>query len=117
MTIATEVAALLEPAPGHPGLQPISAVVGLVPIAGLKDRAMSRANHITSLLSDLTHSQIDLLAPVERRVLQDQLERVLRMVAGTSATSDARKAGATKDEPKRGRAAFFDELRDGQGRE
>jgi hypothetical protein len=79
---------------------------------------MSRASHIISLLTSLTDRQIDAMAPVDRRLLQDQLERVHRMVAGATIMSDARKAMVPEGgEPKRGKAAFLDELRDGQGRE
>jgi hypothetical protein len=118
MTITTRVAALLEPAPGRPGLQPVSTVLSLAPSAGLGDRAMSRANHIVGLLTSLTDSQINALAPIDRRLLRDQLERVYRMVACATTMSDAQKSAAPEGgTPKRGKAAFLDELRDGRGRE
>jgi hypothetical protein len=118
MTIATNVAALLEPALACPGPQPMSTVLGLAPIAGLGDPAMSRASHIIGLLADLTDDQVDALAPVDRRLLRDQLERVHRMVAGVPTASEARGATASeRGEPKCGKAAFLDELRDGRGRE
>ena len=112
MTIATEIAALLEPTLGYPGPQPMSTVPSLAPIAGLKDRAMSRASHIFWLLTSLTDNEIDALAPVDRRLLQEQIERVHRILTG------ARKATAPEgDEAKRSKADFLDELRDGRGRE
>jgi hypothetical protein len=79
---------------------------------------MSRANHIISLLTSLTDDQIDTLAPIDRRLLKDQLERVHGMVTGATIMSAARKATAPEGgEPAPGKAAFLDELRDGQGRE
>ena len=117
MAIAFNVAALPETASDRPSLKPTSTVLSLAPISGLGDRPMSRASHIISLLSSLTDDQIVTLAPVDRRLLQDQLERVHRMVAGARIISDARKATAREGEPKRSTAAFLDELRDGQGRE
>ena len=118
MTTATKVAALLEPTLGRPGPQPMSTVVNLAPIAGLEDCAMSRASYIISLLTNLTDNQIDALAPVDRRLLQDQLERVHRMVTGATTVSAARNATAPEGgEPKRSKAAFLEELRDGRGRE
>jgi hypothetical protein len=118
MTIAAEVAALLESALGLPGLQPTGTVLSLAPIAGLGDRPMSQGSHVISLLTSLTSKQIDALTPVDRRLLKDQLERVHSMVTGATIMSDARKATVTESgEPKRSKAAFLDELRDGQGRE
>jgi hypothetical protein len=118
MTIATKAAAELEPALGRPGPQPMSTILGLAPIAGLRDRAMSRAGDIIGLLTSLTRSQIDALAPIDRRLLQDQLERVHRMVTATTTMSDARRDTTPEaGEPRRSKAAFLDELRDGRGRE
>jgi hypothetical protein len=117
MAIAIKVAALPEPASDRSSLQPMSTILSLAPIAGLGDRRMSRASNIISLLSSLTDDQVVTLAPVDRRLLQDQLERVHRMVAGARIISDARKATSGEGEPKRSTAAFLDELRDGQGRE
>jgi hypothetical protein len=118
MTTATKVAALLEPALGCPGLRPMSFVRKLAPLAGLRDRAMGRASHIISLLTGLTDTQIGALTPIDRRLLQAQLERVHRMVAGATTSSDACRATAPEGgEPKRSRAAFLDELRDGRGRD
>ena len=79
---------------------------------------MNGASRIISLLTSLTDDQIETLAPVDRRLLQKQLERVHGMVAGATIMSDARKATTPEaGEPKRGRAAFLDELLDGQGRD
>jgi hypothetical protein len=118
MTIATEIAAaLLGPALGCPDPQPMSTVPSLAPIAGLGDRAMSRASHIFWLLTSLTDSEIDALAPVDRRLLQDQLERVHRMLTGATTASDRKAAAPESEEAKRSKAAFLDELRDGRGRE
>ncbi|HEY7551372.1 MAG TPA: hypothetical protein VH913_17885 [Hyphomicrobiaceae bacterium] len=125
MTIATNVAALLEPTFGRPGPQPMGAVLGLAPIAGpvagLADPATGRASHIIDiigLLASLTDNQVDALAPVDRRLLQDQLERVHRMVAGATILNEARPAAASEGgAPRCGKAAFLDELRDGRGRE
>ena len=77
---------------------------------------MSRVSEIISLLTSLTDSQIAASAPAELRRLQDQLERVQRIVSGTTI---ARSAGRTPPEgaSKRGKAAFLDELRDGRGRD
>ena len=67
---------------------------------------MSCANHIISLLTSLTDDQIDTLAPVDRRLLKDQLERVHGMVTGATIMSDARKATAPGGgDSKRSRAA------------
>jgi len=104
MTLATEIAALLEPARGWSGPQPISTVLNPAPTAGTEDRAMSPASQIFCLLTSLTDNEIDALAPVDRRLLQGQLERVHRMITGTTIISDALKAD------------FLDELRDGQRR-
>jgi hypothetical protein len=122
MTVATNVAALLEPIHGRPGPQPMSAVLGLAPIAapiaGLGDPALGHASHIIGLLASLTDNQVDALAPVDRRLLRDQLERVHRMIAGATILSEARPAAASEGgEPGCGKAAFLDELRDGRGRE
>jgi hypothetical protein len=118
MTIATNVAALLEPTLDRPGPQPMSTVLGLAPIAGLADPAMGHASHILGLLASLTDNQIDALAPVDRRLLRDQLERVHRMVVGAAILSEARRATASEGgEPRCSTAAFLDELRDGRGRE
>lgn len=79
---------------------------------------MSRASHIFWLLTSLTDNEIDALAPVDRRLLQDQLERVQRMLTGATIASDAPKVTAPESEKaKRSKAAFLDELRDGRGRE
>jgi hypothetical protein len=79
---------------------------------------MSRVSHIVSLLTNLTDIQVEALTPVGRRLLREQLERVHRMVADAATASDARRAMAPEgSEPRRGRAAFLDELRDGQGRD
>jgi hypothetical protein len=118
MTIATKVAALLEPTLGHPGAQPRSTVLGLSPIAGLGDPAMSHASHIIGLLTSLSDNQVDALAPVDRQLLRDQLERVHRMVTGAMTLSEARRATAAAGGGlNRSKAAFLDELRDGRGRE
>jgi hypothetical protein len=129
MTIATSVAALLEPTFGRPGPQPMGAVLGLAPIAGpvagpvagLADPATGCASHIIDiigLLASLTDNQVDALAPVDRRLLRDQLERVHRVVAGATILNEARPAAASGGgEPRCGKAAFLDELRDGRGRE
>jgi hypothetical protein len=79
---------------------------------------MSCASHIINLLTRLTDDQIEALAPIDRRLLQHQLERLHRMVTGTTITSDARKATAPEGgQSRRSKAAFLDELRDGRGRE
>jgi hypothetical protein len=122
MTIATNVAALLEPTLGRPGPQPMSAVLGLAPIAapiaGLGDPAMSHASHIIGLLASLTDDQVDALAPVDRRLLRDQLERVHCMLAGAATLSEARLPAALEGGGAGcSKAAFLDELRDGRGRE
>ena len=79
---------------------------------------MSRISEIISLLTSLTDNQIDALAPVDRQRLQDQLERVQRIVTGATIVSRARSAIPPEGgEPKRGKSAFLDELRDGRGRE
>jgi hypothetical protein len=117
MTIATEVAELPELGRRRPA-QPTSTALSQGPIGGLRDRAMSRASDIISLLTSLTDDQIDPLTPVDRRLLKDQLERVHGMVTGATIMSDARKATAPQGgEPAPSKAAFLDELRDGQGRE
>jgi hypothetical protein len=118
MTLATNVAALLEPTLGRPGPQPMSAVLGLAPIAGLGDPAMDHASYIIGLLASLTDNQIDALAPLDRRLLRDQLERVHCMVAGATILSEACPAAASEGGgPGCSKAAFLDELRDGRGRE
>jgi hypothetical protein len=79
---------------------------------------MSRISEIIGLLTGLTDNQIEALAPVDRRLLQDQLERVERIVTGATIMSDDRKATLPEgSESMRGKAAFLDELRDGRGRE
>lgn len=118
MTLATEIAALLEPALGCPGPQPTSTIPSRAPTAGLEDRAMNRASHIFCLLTSLTDDEIAALAPADRRLLQEQLERVQRMVTGASIMSDAHKGTAPACfEPKRNKTAFLEELRHGLGRE
>jgi hypothetical protein len=79
---------------------------------------MSRISEIIILLTSLTDNQIEALPPVDRRLLQDQLARVQRIVTGATAASDDRKVTLPEGgESKRGKAAFLDELRDGRGRE
>lgn len=118
MTIAPQAAALFEPTLGRAGLQPTSTMRSLAQTAGLEDRSMSCASYIISLLTNLTDNQIDGLAPVDRQLLQDQLERVHRMVTGATTMSDSRKATAPEGgEPNRSKAAFLEELSDGRGRE
>jgi hypothetical protein len=96
----------------------MSAALSPAAVAGLKDRAVSRASHIFFPLTSLTDDAIDALAPGDRRLLQGQLERVHRMVAGATVVSGARKDAALEGgEARRSKAAFLDELRDGWGRE
>jgi hypothetical protein len=79
---------------------------------------MSRISEIIDLLTSLTDNQIEALAPADRRLLQDQLERVERIVTGAAIVSDDRKAKRHEGgQSMRGKAAFLDELRDGRGRE
>ena len=74
---------------------------------------MSRISEVIGLLTGLTDNQIEALAPVDRRLLQDQLERVQRIAMIDDRKAKLREGG----EFNRGKAAFLDELRDGRGRE
>jgi hypothetical protein len=96
MTIAPQIAMLPEP---HP-------ILCFATESELEDRTMKHASHVFCLLTNLTEEEIDELAPIDRQLLQQQLERVHRMVVRASIVNDARKA-----------AAFLEELRDGRGRE
>ena len=106
MTIAPQIALPIEPVRGRRDPQRVRTVLNFAPIADPEDRTMSRASHIFCMLTNLTEAEIEDLATVDRQLLQEQLERVHRMVIRASIMNDARRA-----------AAFLDELRDGRGRE
>ena len=78
---------------------------------------MSRISEVIGLLTGLTDNQIEALAPVDRRLLQDQLERVQRIVTAHVMIDDRKATLREGGESNRGKAAFLDELRDGRGRE
>jgi hypothetical protein len=71
---------------------------------------MPVADKITALLTGLTQGQVQAMAPSERQLLQDQLERVHRICTGEKIMDDARAATAPK-------GGVLRELRDGRGRQ
>jgi hypothetical protein len=78
---------------------------------------MSLARTLTKLLTGITPQKARAMRPGERQSLSNELRRVYRIVEGDRIIDEARKATAPEASDKRERAAFFDELRDGRGRE
>ncbi|HWE15975.1 MAG TPA: hypothetical protein VG758_02150 [Hyphomicrobiaceae bacterium] len=78
---------------------------------------MSLARTLAKLLSGVTSQKARAMRPGERQSLSDELRRVYRIIEGDRIVDEARKATAPEASDKRERAAFFDELRDGRGRE
>jgi hypothetical protein len=78
---------------------------------------MSLARTVTKLLTGITPQKARAMRPGERKSLSNELRRVYRIIEGDRIVEDARKAIAPEARDERERAAFFDELRDGRGRE
>jgi hypothetical protein len=78
---------------------------------------MSLARTLTKLLTGITPQKARAMRPGERQALSNELRRVYRIIEGERIVEDARKATAPRTGDKREKAAFFDELRDGRGRE
>jgi hypothetical protein len=78
---------------------------------------MSLARTVTKLLTGITPQKARAMRPGERQALSNELRRVYRIIEGDRIVEDARKATAPRVSGGTEKAAFFDELRDGRGRE
>jgi hypothetical protein len=78
---------------------------------------MSLARTVTKLLTGITPQKARAMRSGERQALSNQLRRVYRIVEGDRIIDEARKATAPRANHETEKAAFFDELRDGRGRE
>jgi hypothetical protein len=78
---------------------------------------MSLARTVTKLLTGITPQKARAMRPGERQSLSNELRRVYRIIEGDRIMADARKATAPRADGETEKAAFFDELRDGRGRE